>query len=80
MKFLLYYLEAHSDVEFWETVEGVELDHIESDGWGEFIHKVDFEADSIEEAKKLAVELYDGSSGVFNVNHNGKLAFTEETC
>jgi hypothetical protein len=78
MKFQLCFLEYHSDIGFWKKEDGVTLESVDSEGWGEFMHKVNFTADSIEQATEKAWELYDGTSGVFSVFHKGKLAFTEE--
>lgn len=78
MKFTLYFIEWHGDIEFWQSA-GYKLDATDGD-YGEFEHSEEFEADSIEEAKKKVYELEEmgyNSSGVFNVYHDNKLVFTE---
>lgn len=77
-KYILYYIEWHSDIDFWESQDGVKLQNIEGDGWGEFEHSVKFEANSLEEAKKLASGLCESTSGVYCVYQNDVLLFTEE--
>ncbi len=52
---------------------------IDSGDWGEFEITHEFEANNIEEAKKIAGDLYDGSADIFNVyDETGKRVLTEE--
>lgn len=78
----LTYIEHHKhDLEAWKQTDGVTLLAIEPDGWGEFLHRRTFKADTLAEAKqkadKIMAEEY-STSGVFSVFANKKLMFTEE--
>lgn len=80
MKFNLYFTEWHSDVEYWKKL-GYKHTADDDDGWGEFEHTQEFEANSIDEAKEMVYDLNEmgnNSSGVFDVYQDGKLVFTEE--
>jgi hypothetical protein len=80
MIFNLVYIEWHSPETsgFFSKQEGARITGVDTDGWNEFEFHKQFEAKSIAEAKKKALELVDNSSGVFSVSRNGKQVFTEE--
>lgn len=81
MKFKLCFIEWHSDVDFWKDLGLKHTATDSEDGWGEFEHVQEFEAESVDEAKKMVYdldEMNNNSSGVFNVYQDDKLVFTEE--
>ena len=92
MKFRIYWLEYHDPMNWGETEEegiknmydllpakDIHLDPNENDGWVECECEDTFEANSIEEAKKIANEYDCGSSSVFSVfDEKGEVVFTEE--
>ena len=73
MEYILYFSE-HNSFKDDNAVRSNE----EDDGWFENEYEIPFTAETLEEAKEIAQEKCDTSSGVFNVYQNGKLIFTEE--
>ena len=92
MKFRIYWLEYHDPMNWGETEEeGIknicdslptkawQYDPNEADGWIEVECEDTFEANSIEEAKKIANDYDCGCDRIFAVfDENDKLVFTEE--
>jgi len=91
MKFKIYWTEYHNPMNWGDTEEeGIkniiealptkswQYDPMENDGWIQVECEDIFEADNIEQAKKIASE-YDIASDVFTVfDEEGKRLFTEE--
>lgn len=74
MKYILYFSEHNSFID-----ENAIRSNQESDGWYENEYEIPFTAETLEEAKQIASDKCDTSSGVFNVyDGNRKLIFTEE--
>lgn len=74
MKYLLYFTEHNSFID-----DNAFKSSQEDDGWYENEYKIPFEANSLEEAREIAYDKCDTSSGVFNVyDSNNNLIFTEE--
>jgi len=86
MKFTISWTECHNPENWGDTAEeGIKkiLDSypyvhhwIEPDGWLDGNCAEEFEAKSIEEAKKHVEDYFEAE--VFNVYLNGKIVFTEE--
>jgi len=86
MKYTIYWLEFHICDDEQDVKEWLEMlppnTKCEGDVWGDGAYEFEcqdtFEADSIEEAKKLASEYECGQEGIFNVlDEAGKKVFDE---
>lgn len=74
MNLILHFIE-HNSFKDTNAIRSAE----QGDGWFENEYEIPFTADTIEQAREIAYEKCDTSSGVFNVyDEQRNLMFTEE--